>query len=336
MPPRQSELDKHLASMRKQYGDRIAVRPTAPALVVSTGSLTVDWALREGGWRMGRMHEILGPPDSAKSCLMIYSAIMHQRAFPAKGVSYIDMEGTFEYDWAESLGLDTSEQRWHHLYPDHSEDASDMARTETMSGLYSAVIVDSVGGMESKKALARDAEDDLVGKNAQVITRMVKHLATLARQKQVTVLLVNQPRAVMKAMASDVSAGPKAMQHATTTKLQMARLGAPEDLHKLKEGDQEETAGWKFRARLMRSKLVPTGRTAEFWVHNRPTEQWGDPGIWRADEYADMGIRLGVIVQAGAWYRFPDGTQVQGRDNVCKMLQAEPARLEQVRVGVLA
>jgi recombination protein RecA len=334
MPPRRLTLDAHAEHLRKTYGDRVAARPAGDPVVVSTGSLTIDHALREGGWRQGRIHEIVGPPDSGKSTTVICSAREQQQAFPHLAVAYVDMEGTFDYDWAEGLGLDTSAEHWMHLYPDHSEDASDMARDCCGRGLYSCVIVDSIGGMESKKALAKDAEDPLPGQNAQVITRMVKHLASLARQNSVTVLLVNQYRSQIGSMGADVSAGPKAMQHATTTKIMMGR--GPEAPRKLKFGGAEEVVAVQVKARVVRSKLVPPGRVAEFWINNRPTEQYGPPGIYTVDEYARIGISTGVIEQHGAWYRFPGGTQVQGQDNVALALAADNILLTAVRSGVLA
>lgn len=334
MPPRSVTLKTHAEQLAKQYGARVAAEPEGPPVIISTGSLTVDRALREGGWRQNRIHEILGPPDVGKSTLMHYSAIQQQLADAARAVAYIDMEGTFDYDWAHGLGLDTSPGRWMHLYPNDSEDASDMARECCRSGVYSSVIVDSVGGMESRKALDKEAEKDQVGKNAQVITRMVKHLATLARQNRVTVLLVNQPRAVISSMGlPDQSAGPKAMQHATTTKLVMSKGGQVP--RKLKFGDEEETVSVQVKAKVTRSKLVAPGRVAEFWINNRHTEEFGAPGIYRLEEYADLGIALGVIVQKNAWYQFPTGTQVQGRENVQKAMAADEALVKAVREGVL-
>jgi recombination protein RecA len=334
MPPQRQTLAKHAEHLAKVYGDRVAARPQAPALVIPTGSLTLDHALREGGWRVGRIHEIVGPPDTGKSTTVISSAREHQRLFTGRAVAYVDMEATFDYDWAEGLGLDTTPEHWRHLYPSNSEDASDMARDCCGSGLYSSVILDSVGGMESKKALAKDAEDPLPGANAQVITRMVKHLASLARMNGVTVILVNQYRAQIGSMGSDVSAGPKAMQHATTTKVMMSRVGGSDSIRKITYDGNDEPVSVKLRARVARSKIVPPGRTAEFWINNRPTDEYGAPGIDAIDEYADLGIRVGAIAQAGAWYRFPGGMQVQGRPNVAKALYADKTLAAAVRAAI--
>jgi RecA/RadA recombinase len=309
--------------------------------VVSTGSLTLDYALRSGGWVQGRIHEIVGPPDVGKSTITITSMREQQLADPERGVAYIDVEGTFDYDWAAGLGLDCSDEahdagRWAHLYAGTSEEASDMARECTRSGLYSMVAVDSIGGMESMKALARDAEDDLVGKNAQVITRMVKHLASLARTGRTTVLLVNQHRAVVGRFGGSASAGPKAMQHATSTKITMSRTNEEQRKLRFETGGPLEPVATQMRARVDRSKIVPPGRVAEYWICNRHTEQMGPPGIYAIDEYVELGVRVGAIEQGGGgMYTFPGGMKVKGREKVIEAMQEDKMLMAAVRDAIL-
>jgi recombination protein RecA len=340
VPPRQTAREKFVEGLGKTWGARLAQPPEGPEPreVISTGSLTLDYMLREGGWRRGRIHELLGPPDSAKTTIIISSMREAQLAFPDLAVGYVDMEGTFDDDWARVNGLDLSPGRWDHLYADDSEDASDQARQLCGSGLHSLVAVDSIGGMESRKALEKDAADTLPGRNAQVITRMCKHLAVRARQLGTTVILVNQPRAVIGTMSfADVSAGPKAMQHATTTKVQMSR--GPEEPAQLRfeEGMDAETVAVQFKARLVRSKVVPVGRTAEFWVNNRATPEYGPAGLNRAHECITIGCRLGMIKQDGAWYTIPGLPKpFQGRSAAARALYDHPETYALIRDGILA
>lgn len=335
MPPR-TPLAAHAAALSRRYGSRVAAEPEGPPVIIPTGSLTADRVLGEGGWRQSRIHEIVGPPDAGKSTLMINSAREQQAADPERAVAYIDIEGTFDYDWAHANGLATSPDRWMHLYPDDSEDASDMARDCCRQGIYSCVIVDSVGGMQSRKAMEKDAEDQLPGKNAQVITRMVQHLASLARQHRVTVLLVNQYRATIGTMGGDVSAGPKALQHATTSKVIMTR-GHEKPRTLVMDDGEEIVVATQSRVRLARSKLVPHGRSGEFWIVSQPTAAMGSPGIWAADEYAALGISRGAIVpDKGSWYVFPTGERANGRNAVALALQENPSLMAAVRERVLA
>ncbi len=326
--------------MVSSYGNRIAT-PGQPHLILPTGSITLDVALREGGWRAGRIHEVVGVPDVGKSTLMISSMRQAQLALPHLAVAYVDMEGTFDDDWAEANGLDLSPSRFHHMYPNHSEDASDMARNCCRSGLFSEVVLDSVGGMESKKAFEdkkgdiKDAEDELPGRNAQVITRMVKHIATLARQTNTTVLIVNQWRVVIGGFGGRTPAGPSALKHATTTQVDMSRGG--ETPLTLKIDGYPQTVSVQSKARVVRSKSVPVGGIAEFWINNRPTDEYGPVGINVVDEYVTRGISLGIIEQGGGgYYTAPGQEKVHGRSALYELLRSKPELIATVREKILS
>jgi recombination protein RecA len=332
MPPKQTELAKFRDSLVSTYGDRVAPRRAEPVPhdVLSTGSLTVDYALRLGGLVRGREHEIVGAPDSAKTTLVINAMASAQRKYPRKGVGYIDMEGTFDDYWAVQNGLNIGD--FEHLYADDSEDASDQMRKLVRSALYSLVVIDSIGAMESRKNLAKDAKDTKPGDNAQVITRMVKHLGSLSRQTGTTVILVNQLRANYGGMGGDVSAGPKPMQHATTTRIAMT--GGREEPVKMvfEEGQPAETVCRQFKARVTRSKAVPVDRIGEFWVNNRDTPEYGPAGINQVDEYVSVGVRLGAIERDGAGnYTLPGQPKIKGRAAVVQLLRSQPELCEIVR-----
>jgi recombination protein RecA len=335
MPPRPSELDKFREGLGKTYGGRLAPKREEPApyRVLPTGSLTLDWALRLGGWIEGRVHEAVGPPDSAKTTLVINGMARAIAKYPRKGIGYIDMEGTFDDAWAGANGLDLSYVE--HLYADFSEQASDQARKLCRSGLYSMVVVDSIGAMESKKALEKDAIDTLPGRNAQVVTRMCKHLASLTREHGTTVILVNQLRANIGGMGGDISAGPKEMQHATTTRVQMT--GGRQEPVKMQffPGEDAEIVSRQFRAKVTRSKAIPPGRVGEFWVNNRLTPEYGPPGINMIDEYISVGIRLGVIDQGGGgMYELPGGVKAKGRGKVIELLRGHAELRAAVRENI--
>lgn len=220
-----SSLSSLRADLEKKYGTAVVRREQVVKYdAIPTGSLTLDLALRTGGWVTGRMHEIVGNEGVGKTTLAISSMREAQHKFPGKAVAYIDMEQTFDYDWAEANGLDTSDDRFLHVFPDDSEDVSDLLRRTTETGLFSMITVDSIGGMESRQAFEKDAGEQVMGRNAQVISRMVKHCAVLCRKNNATTLLINQFRAnLANPMAGDQSAGPKALKYSTTTKTVMAR-----------------------------------------------------------------------------------------------------------------
>lgn len=337
------QLANFAAKLAKDYGPEQAPLDADPdVVIVPTGSVALDWALRLGGWRQGRIYEIIGVKDAGKSSLVLTGAAIHQRIFPDRGVAYLDIEKTFEPPWATALGVDCSkkarrEGRWIHLFPKDSESASDMARDNASSGLVSLIIVDSVGGMESKKAFDKDAAKAQVGSNSQVITRMSKALATLARNNDATILLVNQYRAnVGVPMGGDVSAGPKAMQHATTAKVEMAQVfregATPREAEFY---GAKEITGRMSRARVSRMKTGAPSRVAEFWINTQPTEKYGPQGIDSGDEYLQTGLKVGAIQQQpGGYYAMPGGERFHGKDALLSKLRSEQSARDEVRAAI--
>jgi recombination protein RecA len=317
--------------MTKTYGEgRVTRRDSVKKYeVISTGSLSLDHAMRVGGWVRGRTHEIIGVEGVGKTTVTITSMAEAQRTYPDEVVGYIDMEQTFDFDWAAANGLDTSDDRFIHVFPDDTEQVSDMLRQMCQTGLFSMLVVDSIGGMESKQAFEKGADEAVMGRNAQAITRMVKHVATLARTHNVAIVFVNQYRANLSGMGSDISAGPKALRYNTTMKVEMRRTGEP--TLKVGKGADEEEVGRQVRAKVSRSKVAAQGKSAEFWIINQPTEEYGPIGIDQADEAVVIGDIAGIFGRRGSWYDLPDGTSHNGKDAVKTHLRANPEELQRIR-----
>lgn len=342
--PGRDAIPTSMAALRAQlearYGTARVVRreEVLEYSIISTGSIGLDYATRVGGWVQGRTHEIIGVEGVGKTTLAIMSMIEAQRAFPDQAVGYIDMEQTFDYEWAESLGLDTSDDRWLHMYPDDSEDVSDQLRMQCRTDLFSMIVVDSIGGMESKQALSKEAEEVTMGRNAQVITRMVKNVAVLARKHQVAILFINQFRANLSGMGSDVSAGPKALRYNTTMKVEMRRASGEATTVTMKFEDEKDAVvvGVQVKAKVVRNKVSAPGYSTDFWIFNHDTDEYGPVGIDRADEALSLGIRTGVVPQKGAYYVLPDGKQYQGRAKTMEVLRGELDLVDEIRQRALA
>lgn len=334
------QLANFSASLKRQYGEeRISNEP--PPLIVSTGIPPLDWALRVGGWQLGRVYEVVGPKDSGKSLAAIMAMAQHQRMFPDRGVGYVNIENTFDESWAtRTSGLECSKAdiesgRWIPMNAESSELASNMARTVISSGLISCVVVDSVGAMESAKVLSIDAEKDTMGKNAGVITKMTKALSSLARQNRTTVILVNQPRANFSMFGGPVSAGPMAMQHATTAQIKMQGLGGEGDVRTQKYFGDDEKIGMRVRATVPRMKNGSPGRRADWFIMNRETEEFGPAGVDLADCVISLGIRLDIVEQGGGgYYTLPGGTRVRGRKAAGDVLREKPEVMTAVRAAM--
>jgi recombination protein RecA len=293
--------------MVKLYGSRVTRREDRARYdVIPTGSLGLDMALRVGGWVCGRVHEIVGVPKSSKTTLCICSMREAMAKFPDRGVLYIDMEQTFDDNWAALNGLDTESDRFFHEFPDHSEMASDMLAAACDTKLFSLVVLDSVGAMETKAAMEMDASASSMGKGAQVITRMTKRAVSKARQNNITILLVNQLRANFNPVAmNDIPAGPKILRYMSTTQVDTAFTG---ETIKLDIDNETEEIGHQFRTRVKRNKVAMDGPQATFYVLRTPTEKYGPAGIYRADEAYGVGVRTRVILptkEGGHMYQLP-------------------------------
>lgn len=346
MPPQQKKASPILKpagslktlreQMTKTYGNgQVSRRDEVKAYdVISTGSLALDLATRVGGWVRGRTHEIVGVEGVGKTTVTITSMAEAQKKYPGLAAGYIDMEQTFDWDWAETNGLDTSDERFLHVFPDDTEDVSDMLRRMTQTGLFSIIVVDSIGGMESKQAFEKQAEDAVMGRNAQAITRMVKHVATLARQHNVAIIFVNQYRANLSGMGADISAGPKALKYNTTMKVEMRRTGTP--TLKVGTGDKEEEVGREVKAKVSRSKVAAQGRSAEFWIINQATDEYGPIGIDQADEAVMIGDTASIFGRRGSWYDLPDGSSHNGKEAVKAYLRLNPDLMQQILSEALA
>jgi recombination protein RecA len=339
---------KGLAQLRTQltktYGDRVTrrdtmVRPT----FISTGSLTLDYALG-GGFAVKRTHEIVGPEGMGKTSLANLTMANAQRQFPDRAVAVIDMEQAFDFEWAVKLGVDISEERFFHLYPNDSEDVSDQISMLLRSGEVSLVVIDSIGGMESRAAFEKKAEESAMGKNAQVISRMVKRVAGLAREHNAAVIFINQYRADIggRMAGAQKPAGPSALKYNTTTQIKMSRTS--ESTKKVSITDAVSKApaelevGRQLRVKVARHKIFPQGRVADFWFYNVATDKHGPVGIDRADEAITLGIATGAIKRLSTVsYEFPDGTVVKGgRPGVEAAIAQRPELAEQVRERAIA
>lgn len=341
MPPAKG-LAKLRADLTKVYGEKLTRRDamTRPD-VIPTGSLTLDYALRTGGWALGRTHEILGMEGVGKTSLCTLAMANAQRKFPDRGVAIIDMEQSFDFAHAAKFGLDLDEDRFVHIYPDHSEDVSDQIKMLLRDGEISLVVVDSIGGMESKAAFDKKADESAMGKNSQAITRMVKQVAAACRRHNSAVIFVNQYRAdVGNPRGGQKGAGPSALKYATTTKVELKRTGEPTRkiaiTDSVSETVKDEEVGRQLRAKVVRNKYAASGRAADFWLFNVHTEEYGPIGIDRADEALNLGIATGAISRPTlAKYRLPDGTEVVGRSKVKDLLIENDALVEQVRERAL-
>jgi recombination protein RecA len=317
----------------KRFGDNtVRVRPQRGYQVVSTGSLALDYAMGCGGYVVGRITEIWGTESVAKTTMAMIAAANFQKQFKTRSVAWVNMERTFDWKWAETHGIDPN--RLVLMEPENSEDVADMAKMAISSGLFSLVVLDSVGGMVTREEMEKVADKDSVGTAAKVVTRMVKIAAVLCADTDTTMIIINQTRANIGFAGGTTTGGGFALKHVTTHKIKLRRTQT--EAFTVGAKDDKQTVGIELAATVEKNKVAPPRRTATFALFVAPTVKYGPVGIDRATEAFTVGVRTGAIEQFGAWYHVPgmDG-RIQGREAVLAALRANPALLDKVRKGML-
>ena len=330
----QKALDKFLTDAEKTYGPGKFALGAEPQKyeVISTGSLVLDVRTGVGGYVKGRMAEIWGPEGAGKTFLAIAGMIEAQKESPTKMVMFVNVEHRWDEQWARSHGLDM--MRAMIVTPENAEEVADMVKDACRSGLFSMIVVDSIGGMIPEAEKQKDADKAVMMAQAKIVTRMVKIAAVEADATKTVVLLLNQVRAnISKYGADTTSSGPHALKHGTTMKFDVRRTS--EGALKI-GGTTGQQVGHLITVRIERNSVALAFKKAEFALLYVNTPQFGPMGIDRAMEATDLGIEYGIIEQNSGWYTNKiTGEKVQGKPAVVESLRANPAVALEVRSRAL-
>ena len=329
-----SALTKFEEKFAKSFGVGTLTRSAVinPYEVISTGSLALDYALGVGGFVEGRLHEIWGPEGIGKTRVALLTIVQAQRKHPDKMAAFIDVEQKMDAKWAAAHGVDL--ERLFLYRPNTAEDVADAVKEFVASGLVSLVVIDSIGAMIPEREKEKDAGDAVVGKQAQIVTRMVKIAAAEAPKTSTTVVIINQQRANLAYGADTTTGGGFALKHATTTKLKVKRSGAKTPI-KVTINGEERTIGHEIAITVERNGVANAYRTATITMFHVETEKYGPIGIDIADETVTLGLKTRVIKQRGAWYDLPDSSTHQGREALLQAVRENLTVQEQIRDLVL-
>jgi recombination protein RecA len=305
--------------------------------IITTGSLALDYALTVGGAPTGRIIEMWGPEHAGKTTAAIILAVQFQKAYPAKRIGWVDMEQTFDEDWARALGLDMSKV-WF-FTPTTAEDVADATKRFVHSGLCSLVVLDSIGGMISRIEMEKEADQDTVGLVPKIVTRMVKACAPAAYQNDTTLCVINQVRANIGSYGPDEDTGGGwALKHVTTMKIQVRKTGGEGTTHQIKRpGDEKPIpVGHKIAMRVQKNKMGPYGQVAEVWLHNVPTEAYGPVGFDKIGETFNFAKRFRLMGSGSGGNYEVEGTKIKGGEpKVMEHLRQHPEVVEALRLKVL-
>ena len=287
--------------------------------VSPTGSIALNAALGVGGYPKGRIIEIYGPESSGKTTLAIHAIAEAQKA---GGIAaFIDAEHAFDRFYASKLGVDV-DNLWI-SQPDNGEQALEIAEQLIRSSAIDIIVIDSVAALTPKAEIEGDMGDNKVGLQARLMSQALRKLTSAISKTNTTCIFINQLREKIGVMFGnpETTTGGNALKFYASVRLDIRRAT------QLKDG--EEVIGNQTRVKVVKNKVAPPFRKAEFDI------MFGE-GISRAGEIIDLGAELGIIKKSGSWYSYNDTKLGQGRDASKQVIQDNPELAEELEGLIFA
>ncbi|MFO7676269.1 MAG: recombinase RecA [bacterium] len=313
---KQKALSNALGQIEKQFGKgsvmclgdgQAAVKLDA----IPTGSIGLDAALGIGGVARGRFIEIFGPEASGKTTIALQIIAQCQKL--GGQAAFIDAEHALDPGYAQALGVDLDKLLV--SQPDSGEQALEIAEILTRSGGLDLFVIDSVAALVPRAEIEGEMGDAFVGVQARLMSQALRKLSGVTSRSATCAVFTNQLRHKIGVMfgSPETTPGGLALKFYTTMRIDIRRIAS------IKKG--EEAVGNRTRARVVKNKVAPPFKTAEFDII------YGK-GVSRIGELVDLGAELGIFMKSGSWYAYGDKRIGQGRDAAVEYLeQNEKERL---------
>ena len=286
--------------------------------VIPTGSVGLNVALGVGGYPRGRVIEIYGPESSGKTTLAIHAIAEVQKQGGIAAI--IDAEHAFDRFYAEKLGVDIENLLI--SQPDSGEQALEVADQLIRSSAVDLVVIDSVAALTPKAELEGDMGDSKMGLQARLMSQALRKLTANINKTNTTCIFINQLREKIGVMFGnpETTTGGNALKFYASVRLDIRRIG------QIKDG--EEIIGNQTRVKVVKNKIAPPFRKAEFDI------MFGE-GISYCGEIVDLGADLGVIKKSGSWFSYGDTKLGQGRDAVKQLIKDNPELMAELAEKIM-
>ncbi|MBT3353195.1 MAG: recombinase RecA [Nitrospinaceae bacterium] len=305
-------LDSAFTQINRQFGKgsimRLGEGPDLEAIPsIPTGSISLDAALGIGGVPRGRIMEIFGPESSGKTTIALHIVAEAQKM--GGTAAFIDAEHALDPIYAKALGVDTDNLIV--SQPDTGEQALEISEILSSSGSVDVIVIDSVAALVPKAELEGEMGDHHVGLQARLMSQALRKLTGVVHRSNTCFIFINQIRMKIGVMFGnpETTSGGNALKFYSSIRMDIRRIAA------IKEGDQ--SVGNRTRVRLVKNKLAPPFRTAEFDI------MFGH-GVSREGDVLDLAVEKEIVDKSGAWYSFGEDRIGQGRENVKRFLKENP------------
>lgn len=310
-------IDVAIRSLKKKYGDDcfISSGDHVPVSGIPSGSILLDHTIGVGGLPIGRIVEIYGDPGSGKTSLCTLIAANAQDMFPNSFIGYVDVEHAVDPEYASQLGLDMDSVLF--SQPDSAEEALDTVLSLTDSAACSVVILDSVGGLQTKLQLEKGMGEATMAEVARILSQSMPKISKSAKRTDTLIIFVNQLRSSLGDYGSpNITMGGKSLKFFASLRLEIKRVDI------LTQG--EDAIGQTLRIKLAKNKVGrPFGKVEADLIFGK--------GFNNDLEVIQLCIAHGYITQGGAWFSLPSGESFQGKVKLAEYLADNPAELQDLK-----
>jgi recombination protein RecA len=311
-------IDIALGQIEKQFGKGSIMKLGGSGAIrgaqsISTGCISFDAALGIGGFPKGRVVEIYGPESSGKTTVALHAIAQAQKS--GGSAAFIDAEHAMDAAYAKMLGVDTDDLLV--SQPDHGEQALEIAEVLVRSGAIDILVIDSVAALVPRAELEGEMGDSLPGLQARLMSQALRKLAAIVAKSNTCLIFINQIREKIGVMFGnpETTTGGRALKFYSSVRVDIRRIGAIKDA--------ENVIGNRTRAKVVKNKMAPPFREAEFDIlYNQ--------GISYEGDLLDLSVQKKLIDKSGSWFSYKGERLGQGRENAKKFIREHPDVLREL------
>jgi recombination protein RecA len=311
-------IEMAVSQIEKQFGKGSIMRLGAKDIVghipsISTGAVSLDYALGIGGVPRGRVIEVFGPESSGKTTLALQVIAQAQKT--GGMAAFVDAEHALDAQYAKKLGVDLENLLV--SQPDNGEQALEIVEVLVRSGGVDVVVVDSVAALVPRAEIEGEMGEAQMGLQARLMSQALRKLTGIVSKSKTCLIFINQLREKIGVMFGnpETTTGGRALKFYASVRIDIRRIGA------IKDGDV--VVGGRTRVKIVKNKVAPPFREAEFDV------MYGE-GISKEGDLLDLAVDRKIVEKSGTWFAFGGERLGQGRENVKQFLKDNPATFKAI------